>query len=414
MKGMLRTGAVLALAIAGLAGQAGAGLAVSPLKREITVVPGKEVEFFITVTYNVRGERPQPQPVAMSLADIKIAQDARIEFPKPGSIGRSAAKWITLSDPAFSMKPNEVRRVKCILRVPYGQSGERSAVVLTKVGRPKKRKGSPVMIQYQVATVVFVHIKGRTFPKKAKVERVGVVIPETAKEESRHPREPAKRRPLEIVATVWNQGEVSFVAKGQARIRSMEGKRRAWPPVELKAGTRRIFPGGRRDYVAAVPHDLPAGKYEVRVAYDYGNKWRQARGKATFELKEAIVLKRNLADAAAGPALKVEPAKVDICLPPGATRNVILTVHNLRDAAVALSAKVAAETPGEENWLSLPSAIILRKGCSRKTRLTVRAPADLKKLHEFSVTFTDILGDKVVVPVSVSPRGQGLAGRGKK
>ena len=55
MKKMLRTGAVLALAIAGLAGQAGAGLAVSPLKREITVAPGKEVEFFVTVTYNVRG-----------------------------------------------------------------------------------------------------------------------------------------------------------------------------------------------------------------------------------------------------------------------------------------------------------------------------------------------------------------------
>jgi len=414
MKRMLRTGAVLALAIAGLAGQAGAGLAVSPLKREITVAPGKEVEFFVTVTYNVRGENPRPQPVAMSLADIKIAQNARIEFPKPGSIGRSAAKWITLSDPAFSMKPNEVKRVKCILRVPYGQSGERSAVVLTKVGRPKKRKDSPVMIQYQVATVVFVHIKGRTFPKKAKVETVGVVMPETANGESRHQREPARRRPLEIVATVWNQGEVSFVAKGQARIRSTEGKRRAWPPVELKTGTRRIFPDGRRDYVAAVPYDLPAGKYEVRVAYDYGNKWRQARGKATFELKEAIVLKRSPADAAAGPALKVEPAKADVCLPPGATRNVILTVSNLRDAAVALSATVAAEAPAEEAWVSLRPTLKVPGKSSRKARLTVRAPSDSKEPHTFSVTFTNILGDKVVVPVSVSPREQGLAGRGKK
>lgn len=414
MKRMLRTGAALALAIAGLAGQAGAGLAVSPLKREITAAPGKEVEFFVTVTYNVRGERPQPQPVAMSLADIKIAQDARIEFPKPGSIGRSAAKWIIISDPAFSMKPNEVKKVKCILRVPYGQSGERSAVVLTKVGHPKKRKGSPVMIQYQVATVVFVNIKGRTFPKKAEVEKVSVVIPETTKGESRHQREPAKRRPLEIVATVWNQGEVSFVAKGQARIRSTEGKRRAWSPVELKTGTRRIFPGGRRDYVAAVPHDLPAGKYEVRVAYDYGNKWRQARGKATFELKEAIVLESSLVNAATGPALKVEPAKVDICLPPGATRNVILTVDNLRDAAVALSATVAAEAPAEEAWVSLRPTLKVPGKSSRKARLTVRAPGDLKGLHKFAVTFTNILGDKVVVPVSVSPPEQGLARRGKK
>ena len=273
MKRALWTWIVLVL-VAVMARDGAAGLAVSPLKREISVGPGEEAEFFITVTYNVRKENPQLQPVSMSLADIKIGQDARIQFPRPGSTSRSAAKWITLSEPHFDMKPKEVKRVKCTLRVPYGQFGERCAVVLTKVGRPKKRKGSLVMIQYQVATVVYVHIKGRTFTKRAEVEKVGAVMPEEPKRDATTPnggkpdKKPARPRPLKVAATVWTTGEVSFVAKGEARIRSIDGKRRAWPPVELKTGTQRIFPGTRRDYVAVLPHHHPAVKYELSLAFD--------------------------------------------------------------------------------------------------------------------------------------------------
>ncbi len=403
MKQSLWIGAVLMLAIARMAGQAEAGLAVSPLKRELSVAPGREAEFFITVTYNVRSENARPQPVSMSLSDIKITQDAHIEFPEPGIVSHSAAKWITLSESAFEMKPSEVRKVKCTVRVPYGEFGERSAVILTTTGRPKKRKGSPIMIQYRVATIVYVHIKGRTFPKRAKVETVGVVIPQ--EKESRKDEEPAaKPRPLKITATVWNEGEVSFVAKGKARIRSVDENHRTWPPVELKAGTERIFPDGRRDYMAVVPHDLPAGKYEVRVAYDYGNKWCKARGKATFQLKEPIRLRKDTAEGPAGPPFKVEPERVDVCLPPGAMRSVTLALHNVTDRAIALTTKVSAETPGEGTWLSLPSTVTLRKGVTGKTRLTVRAPANLKKLHKFSLTFAAASGEEMIVPISVSPQ----------
>jgi len=392
---MLRKTALLALLFASTSHHALAGLAVSPLTHEAEVAPGKTAKFFLTVPYNARNKFALPEPVSLSIHDIAIERDGTICFQPPGKSKRSAAAWLTVDDTDFTVKPGSAHRVKCVVRVPYGHTGERTAVILTKVGRPTIGKTAQVLIQHQVATLVRVNIKGRTFPKKAEVHDVQVIVPPAT------PDAKTPRQPVQIAATMRNKGEVSFVATGEARLRATDGNHRAYPLLELKAKTRTIFPGCRRDFVAIVPFDLPAGTYRADVAFGYGSKWRKARGNATLTLEQP----RQAPDVLPGSSsLRITPNPIAVTMAQGTTSTVPIAVRNLSNRQMLLRSTVHAHTPGAESWLRLPSAVILRGDAERTLRLRVQAPGQLEAPHKFALTFETSCGGKTVVPVSVLPQ----------
>jgi hypothetical protein len=209
-----------------------------------------------------------------------------------------------------------------------------------------------------------------------------------------------------VTATLWNKGEASFVADGELRIRSTQGDRRAYPPVKMEANAKTIFPGGRRDYTAVVAYVLPPGRYEAGVAFEYGEKWRKVSGKATFELNHEVGPVRGTGDGPFATSFKVTPAKVDVCLPPGAERNSFVSASNLIGEPVVIHARVEAEIPTETGWVRVPQSVEVRQGATANIRLVICAPTDLAGLHKFSLTLETSLGDKVTVPVCVSPESR--------
>ena len=82
-----------------------AGIAVSPLKQEISLKPGEQADVYLSLSYNNRLPTDAPQQVSLSLTDVQVSQEGALEFPAPGTVADSAAKWIALATPEVNLDP---------------------------------------------------------------------------------------------------------------------------------------------------------------------------------------------------------------------------------------------------------------------------------------------------------------------
>ena len=253
---------------------ASAGIAVSPLKQEVTVKPGRTETFHITVGNRVRDGKGRPRAVRLEVMDFSACRKGALSFHKPGTGKHDAGRWIKLSQSRLILPPGKGKKIACEVSVPWTARGEYySAIMVTPEVSDRPSKG--VKIQHRIALGVFVTVPGRTYPKKARVMECSAAAPSAA----------AEKPALTVAATIANEGRVLLVATGEVRIHDKAG--RVWRKFPLKTRRERVLPGDLRDFRGSPSQPLPAGEYVAEVIFAYGSKWKKARAKVPSSLSPA-------------------------------------------------------------------------------------------------------------------------------
>src|SRR5690242_3008127 len=97
-----------------VADQVSAGVAVAPLKQEISLRPGETGKATITLTHNTRNEFDPPQDVEVQILDVQVSEVGVLNFREAGTQPHSASRWLTLSATELSLEAGKSQALECI------------------------------------------------------------------------------------------------------------------------------------------------------------------------------------------------------------------------------------------------------------------------------------------------------------
>jgi len=360
-----------------------AGISVSPLKQELSLKPGEEGKVRITLTNNIRNGPDVSQVVRLSVVDVKVSEDGALEFLESGVLGNSASRWISLTQVDVTLEPRQSNIVECAISVPLSaQPGEYYSAVLVAMATPgRNEKG--VVVQYRIASGIFVTVLGRTLSRHAKVGTCDVVWPQTASwEAATQPASGARPAPPElpkVLVALQNVGQARFDASG--KITLLDARSRIMFTAPLTSRRPCVFAGDTRLFEAIIAKPVPAGKYVIRVDMDYQSSWARARQELPVEILPAqaemlLAMKKRLREESA--VAEVLPEKISPTIPAGATRSLALAVRNTSDGPVQYVASVSSgSNPATDSWFTVrPQGFTIYKGGRQSVELKIEVPAD--------------------------------------
>ncbi len=405
---------MLAAILCGISARAQAGVAVSPLMQEISVKPGQTARFRVTVTNNVRGQRAKTETVHLALVDVAVSEDGRLSFTEPGSLPRSASRWIKLSATEVVVKPGESTIVEGSVTAPHRASGEfYSAVMVTLATHGKTDKG--VSVTYRIASGLFVTVRGRSFPKRAEITRCEVVWPELDETATMAPSqslsESAALPPARVAVVLKNTGQARFDASG--RVRMLDAQFRTVFLAPLTSSRPCVFGGDSRLFEALLDKPVAAGKYTLHVEMDYQSRWGKARRRQVLEItaEQAHRLEKTAMRARQGQGglIEVNPEKVACEVVAGSFRCLSVMVRNAGEDRVPCSAVLTARDDGSSHtawWSVEPAKFELPPRAQRSLVLLLRVPAETAPgKYAFSLTIkaaqTALPEAELTVPVDV-------------
>lgn len=367
--------------VAGVMGSsASAGISVSPLTQEITVKPGKTVEFKITVSNKRRAEWDTARTVRLEVMDVTVSQDGALSFKGAGSQRNSASKWVSLETKALTVEPGQSGIVECSLTAPYSASGEYySAILVTLEDKGKTDKG--VSVTYRIATGVFVTVAGRSFPREAKITRCEVTWPQpTVQTPSTQPAsQPAGPEPAKVSVVLQNTGQARFDATGKISIADSHSRTVFTAPLTSKRPC--VFGGDSRLFEAPLDRPLAVGQYLVRVEMDYQSGWAKAHHRLPLEVTppKADILKaaQKSAQQAKDLPVQVTPEKLSVAMPAGAFRSLKLALKNNSEDALRCTATLLFEgdRPIDGSRVTIaPEEFGLLKSSQKTLELVIRLP----------------------------------------
>jgi len=371
---------VLALGLVmGLGRPAAGGVAVSPLKQEISLKPGEEGKVSLALAFNNRLPTDGPEKMTLAVMDVLATEEGSLVFGEPGLSKVSASKWVTLGAGEVTLDPGESRALECRIAVPETAApGEYYAAVMVTLARPGvTEKG--VAVQYRIASGIFVTVLGRTFPKEARIARCELIWPQAgAAHPATQPDAPAGDAPPPIVPAVQvmleNTGQARFDGSGKVTV--LDEQRRI--VLVSPMATRRpcIFAGDSRLFETPLAKALPAGKYTLRVEMDYESAWAKARQDmyVTILPEQAALLAQLRQGQGAGKALvEATPDTLASVVPAGATRSLAVTLKNVSDGEVTCTAGVAGSSgPGVA---VRPEQFTISKGGKKTVEVRVESDA---------------------------------------
>ncbi|MDD5626821.1 MAG: hypothetical protein PHW01_02300 [Patescibacteria group bacterium] len=224
-----------------------------------------------------------------------------------------------------------------------------------------------------------------------------------------------QQKEIRISATFENTGNIIEYAKGEARIvGKIDG--RTYAVVPMKAlnpssvdGAGEIFPETLRDFEGIVSRPLPAGDYKVKLAINYGVKFREARAEAEITVSEAVAQSQK--DLL---MLAVEPAFLNLRIKPGQTTMESIELTNLDYQPLSIKAAIV---PEGLSWLQINRSdkieVDLLANQMKKIVCRISVPRD-EKTGEAQVKRAKIIlvperGKTVSIDVEIVP-GSGTKG----
>ena len=367
------------------AAPAQAGLAVSPLKQEISLRPGEPGKLTLTLSNRARRENDPAQSAMLSVVDVVALEAGQLEFKNPGSQKTSAAHWIALSQAETNTDPGKSQTIDVtITPPPQTPSGEYYAAILVTLGSHSKNQDG-VDVTYQVASGIFVNVLGQTLTKQAKITQCEFQCPQAAPAPvSTQPADTAAPlvRPPQIAVILKNTGRSRFDATGKIRIVDQATGRVAMTAV-LTSLRPCVFAGDSRLFQAAVTKPLPAGKYTVKVDMDYQSTWSHAYATETLEITPAqaellaALKKRQTLDT---PAITLTPSKIASLIPAGGSRSLSIALKSCTD--VRVRCLVSAASTGDtdiDSWITVgPQDFTLAQSGYKAVEIKVQVPPDAK------------------------------------
>lgn len=126
-----------------------------PSVMELFVTPGKAVTGEISVS------NPSGQPMKVMMEVQEGWQE------RTGKAGVPPAKWLTLSpNKNFTLKPQEIRKVRYKVKLPKGSAGESMAIVFFNVDSAAT-EGGPLNMQMRHGVSIYAMVRGTSTPEIA-------------------------------------------------------------------------------------------------------------------------------------------------------------------------------------------------------------------------------------------------------
>ncbi|HEY8487260.1 MAG TPA: hypothetical protein VIL11_07685, partial [Limnochordales bacterium] len=201
-----------------------------------------------TASLSVIPVGPDSGQVVVELADWLLDSAGNLRLLPPGTVPRSAGRWLQVAPNALQLSGGATASVRLTLTVPpQGASGAYWSMVLLR-GAPVVDASRPgVSIQVQVGVPVYVVVRG-TERRSLQLASFQVEFPESP-------------GPGRAVVVMRNNGNVHVRVGGQVELRDEQGEvvRR----LELPQGV--VLPGSSRRLQVELPPDLAPGLYVALV-----------------------------------------------------------------------------------------------------------------------------------------------------
>lgn len=386
-------------------------------------------------------------------------------FPKMGD-KYSCLSSIELKENKFSLLPSARKEIKFKIKIPYSfKPGEYYGAIMVDLLEPiTMRRGIFETDRYSAqASLIILNIHSRKIiKKKAKISELNVAMPDREKvkfftmltdditkdgiiteriakvlnekgyrfpygeyvaEKEEIKKEIAssmfryfnvlrdKEKTIKIKVTLKNESQISIGAEGEAYIIGKNDRKiyDKFPLLAEQSGTQGvrgkvlIYPEGIRDYLGEIARPLPAGKYEVKISFDYDVKYRKVRTKTEFTITReiAVSLKELLTLAVGKEFLEFE-------FKPGGMIMKGLEIINLDFQPL----RVAISTlPEKMSWLGIAQTELnLRAGEDRKIRFRIKIPRDEKVERSAKIVLTPERGKPIIINLIikevVNPKNQ--------
>jgi hypothetical protein len=244
------------------------GIAVSPLQQWITVKPGKEAFFAVTVTNTIRDQQASPQTVAVELVNFEITPQGGISFGKEFTHSRSALQLITFQDDQgqFILAPGQSKEIKAKVSAPINADGDYWAAMMIKLVNPQKDVRG-VTVKLQTASGIFIHVPRRNYTSQGVIGNADITLPDFS--ENMDPNQTtadSQKATLQVNAELKNNGVVTFLGNGKAYLYTDKMKRFA--AIPLHTIRRQIFPGQSRIFSGVLSDAIAPGTYKMRVIFE--------------------------------------------------------------------------------------------------------------------------------------------------
>jgi len=348
-----------------------AGVAVSPLKQQVTVRPGRRAEFKLTLNNVQRGLRTRAARLRVAVTDFAVSTEGGLKFGDELRHKRSAVPWTELDMHEVLLQPGEKRTVHGTVSPPLEADGDYWAAIMTTLDGP--RQGAGVNVVLRTASAVFVRVVRRTRIARPEISSVAVDMPEFRDGSAEDGPESVG---LRVVVEVANQGLVGFIGDGTATF--YLGGRRQVARVPLHARRRRVLPGDRRIFEGILAEPLPPGDYLARcVLGAEGEAGRRAFAQAEFCVSESLAVAWKRIGAGESPvSVRLRPEAVEMTLNPGRFTSFSVDVGNESGSTMRVRAKLTPDTmPG--GWVALsPGSFTLAPGMHRALLGKLRVPPD--------------------------------------
>jgi len=371
---------------------------VSPAKIEGVEIPkGKTGIGVLHLRGSVINEKIKLFPT-----DIMMDRRGNLDFGRLEDWKYSCFSWIKLPEERLLiLSKGKTKELEFKIKVPYNaKPGEYYACIMVEPTEftliELETGGAPIALNWmnRIAVPIIIEVPGRVRKLGGKVIDTSVDV---GKEE------------IKILATFQNMGNVIEEVRGNAQIIN-KTDRKIYDVVTLKAlnpsaidGMGRVFPETLRDFEGIVKRPLPAGDYEIRVAFDYGLKVRKARARTNFSVTQelAMSLKELL-------TLATESEFLEFELKPGGMVIKGLGITNLDFQPLRVAISIL---PEKIPWLRITQTELnLKAGESRKIRFRIKIPRDEKVERSAKIVLTPERGKSItidfIIEEVVNPKNQ--------
>lgn len=278
---LVLTLAVIAANFAEIKAQIG-GIGLDPTRMEVVIPAGTEKTVGAVVDYRTDepGRSTGLARLIARLEDWTVSPEGDVKIAMPGTLERSAFKWVTMSTTELTLAPDTQKTLRFTISVPKGTPPGDYLFAAYVENRdappPPKENHKQVVISFRHYLLVYVMVPDLTV--KGELEGLDIKV--------------ENGRPV-AMPVLSNSGNSRLRPSHSFEISDADGKKVfASDPSEA-----RVVLGGHKWQIPyRIDADLGAGKYTLQYTVDFGDKKAIQVGKTTFEITEADVAARRKFD----------------------------------------------------------------------------------------------------------------------
>ncbi|KAA3613834.1 MAG: hypothetical protein DWQ05_16295 [Calditrichaeota bacterium] len=203
----------------------------------------------IFITMNNSGT--EPLEISTKLAELGMTIKGQAFPQEPIHNQWSCTDWIILPFQKYSLKPNENKKAKIVIRIPGGADGGKYGIILFEAFNKQKNDLNGLNLVGRLGTLVLLELRG---PKKIE----GIIGDFYSEKVDAH---------ISFKVIIKNSGNIHFKGKGSIVI--FNAKNRIIDRVNIEGGTGTILPERERLFSAVWANSpkMIKGKYKAEVRF---------------------------------------------------------------------------------------------------------------------------------------------------